>query len=141
MTWWMWVLLGFFLLGVEMASTTLHVGFFGAGALFVALLVGLGWNGPLWAQLLVFTGFSLVALFIIRPPLMRKLKLNEPKVVDTLIGEQAMPIEDIAVQAIGKAEMRGSTWSAQNVGSNTLKKGQRCTVESVDGLLIRVRAQ
>ena len=140
MTWWMWVLLGFLLLGIEMASTTMHVGFFGAGALFVALLVGLGWNGPLWGQLLIFTAFSLVALFLIRPPLMRMLKLNEPKVVDTLIGEQAKAIDDIPVQAIGKAEMRGSTWSAQNVGSSTLTKGQRCTVESVDGLLIRVRA-
>ncbi len=139
MTWWMWVLLGFVLLGIEMASTTLHVGFFGAGALFVALLVGLGWNGPLWGQLLVFTGFSLVALFIIRPPLMRKLRFNETKVVDTLVGEQATPMEDIAVQAIGKAEMRGSTWNAQNVGTGTLTKGQRCTVESVDGLLIRIR--
>lgn len=140
MTWWMWVLLGFLLLGIEMASTTMHVGFFGAGALFVALLVGLGWNGPLWGQLLVFTAFSLVALFLIRPPLMRVLKLNEPRVVDTLVGEQALAIEDIPAQAIGKAEMRGSTWSAQNVGSNTVTKGQRCTVESVEGLLIRIKA-
>jgi len=119
----------------------MHVAFFGAGALFVGLLVGLGWNGPLWAQLLVFTGFSLVALLFIRPPLMRRLKLNEPKIVDTLVGEQAMAMGDIAVQSIGKAEMRGTTWNAQNVGTGPLTKGQRCTVESVEGLVIRVRAQ
>lgn len=140
LSWWIWGLIGFFLLAVEMGSTTMHVGFFGAGALFVALLVGLGWDGPLWAQLLVFTGSSLVGLFFIRPPLMRRLKLNESKVVDTLIGEQALAMEDIPAQSIGKAEMRGSTWNAQNVGTSTLTKGQRCTVESVDGLLIRIRA-
>ena len=140
MTWWMWVLLGFLLLGMEMASTTLHVAFFGIGALFVGLLVGIGWDSPLWQQLTVFTASALVGLFFVRPPLMRYLKFNEPKVVDTLVGEQAIPMEEIAAQAIGKAEMRGSTWNAQNVGTGTLKKGQRCTVESVDGLLIRIRA-
>ena len=135
----MWVLLGFVLLGIEMASTTMHVAFFGLGALFVGLLVGLGWNGPLWAELLVFTASALVGLFFIRPPLMRKLNFNEAKVVDTLVGEQAVPMEEIAAQQIGKAEMRGSTWNAQNVGTTTLTKGQRCTVESVDGLTIRIR--
>ena len=140
MTWWIWVLVGFALLAIEFASTTLHVAFFGLGGLFVALLVGLGWHGPLWAQLLVFTTFSLVALLLIRPPLMRKLKLNESKEVDTLIGENAIAMDDIAVQGFGKAEMRGSSWNAQNVGTATLTKGQRCTVESVEGLVIRVRA-
>jgi inner membrane protein len=141
MTWWLWVLLGFLLLAIEMMSTTMHVGFFGGGALFVGLLVGLGWNGPLWAQLLVFSGSALIGLFFIRPPLMRRLKLNEAKVVDTLIGEQATAMDDIAPQGIGKAEMRGSTWNAQNVGSSLLTKGQRCTVESVEGLSIRIKAQ
>jgi membrane protein implicated in regulation of membrane protease activity len=140
MTWWIWVLIGFALLAIEFASTTLHVAFFGLGGFFVALLVGLGWHGPLWAQVLAFTTFSLVALLIIRPPLMRKLKLNESKDVDTLIGENAIAMDDIAVQAFGKAEMRGSSWNAQNVGTGTLTKGQRCTVESVEGLVIRVRA-
>ena len=139
MTWWIWVLVGFALLAIEFASTTLHVAFFGLGGLFVALLVGLGWQGPLWAQLLVFTTFSLVALLLIRPPLMRKLKLNESKDVDTLIGESAIAMDDIAAQGFGKAEMRGSSWNAQNVGTTTLTKGQRCTVESVEGLVIRVR--
>ena len=140
MSWWIWVLIGFALLAIEFASTTLHVAFFGLGGLFVALLVGLGWHGPLWAQLLVFTGFSLVALLFLRPPIMRRLKLNESKEVDTLVGEQAIAIDDIAVQNVGKAEMRGSTWTAVNVGMSPLTKGQRCTVESVDGLKIRVRA-
>ena len=140
MTWWIWVLIGFALLAIEFASTTLHVAFFGLGGLFVALLVGLGWHGPLWAQLLVFTTFSLVALLLIRPPLMRKLKMNESKDVDTLIGENAFAMDEIGVQGFGKAEMRGSSWNAQNVGTTTLTKGQRCTVESVEGLVIRVRA-
>ncbi len=141
MSWWIWVLIGFVLLAIEMASTTLHVGFFGAGAFFVGLLVGLGWNGPLWQQLIVFTAFSLIALFFIRPPLMRRLKLNETKVVDTMIGEQAIAMDEIGAGAIGKAEMRGSTWNARNVGPGPVSRGQRCAVEQVEGLLLHIRAQ
>ena len=141
MTWWVWVLFGFFLLALEFISTTMHVGFFGAGALFVACLVGLGWHGPLWAQLLVFTAFSLVALFIIRPPLMRKLKLTQTKIVDTMVGERATAMDDIAVQSIGKAEMRGSSWSARNVGTTPIPKGQGCVVDGIEGLVLQVRAK
>ena len=140
MTWWIWVLIGIALLGIEFASTTLHVGFFGGGALVVALLVGAGWDGPLWQQLLLFTGTSLVALFFLRPIAMRKFRLNEPRVVDSLIGEEARALDDIGVKSRGTAELRGSTWSAENVGPTPLKKGQRCTVARVDGLLLHIRA-
>jgi membrane protein implicated in regulation of membrane protease activity len=118
----------------------MHSAFFAAGAFFVALLVALNAGGPLWLQLLTFTAISLVTLFLIRPYVVRKLRLSETKVVDTMIGEQATALEEMAVAAFGKAEMRGSTWSARNVGETALNRGQRCTVERVEGLLLHVRA-
>jgi membrane protein implicated in regulation of membrane protease activity len=36
--------------------------------------------------------------------------------------------------------MRGSTWTARNVGETQLLKGQRCVVEKVVGLTLYVRA-
>jgi membrane protein implicated in regulation of membrane protease activity len=140
MSWWIWVLVAFALLAIEFMSTTMHVGFFGGGALFVALLVAAGWNGGVAAQLLAFTLSSVIALAVFRPIVVRRLKLNETKAVDTMVGEQATALEDIAVQARGRAEMRGSTWSAQNIGTQPLKKGERCTVDRVDGLLLHLRA-
>ena len=140
MSWWIWVLVAFALLAIEFISTTMHVGFFGGGALFVALLVAAGWDSGLAAQLLVFTASSVIALAVFRPLVVRKLKLNETKAVDTMVGEQATALEDIAVQERGRAEMRGSTWTAQNMGSQPLKKGERCTVDRVDGLLLHLRA-
>ena len=140
MAWWIWVLAGFALLAIEMGSTTMHVGFFGLGAFVEGLLTGLGIAGPLWVQILTFTLVSLVALFFIRPVVMRKLRLNETKVVDTLIGESAVAIDSIGPGVIGKAEMRGSTWSAVNAGSSPLQPGQRARVERVDGLTIHIRA-
>ena len=140
MAWWIWVLAGFGLLAIEMASTTMHVGFFGLGAFVEGLVVGLGIGGPLWAQILTFTLVSLVALFLIRPIVMRKLRLNETKIVDTLIGESAVAVDSIGPGVIGKAEMRGSTWNAINAGNSPLQAGQRARVERVDGLTIHIRA-
>ena len=140
MAWWIWVLIGIALLGLEFVSTTLHVSFFAAGAFLVALLYAFGWTAPLWQQLVVFTASSLIAFFFIRPIVVKKLRLSEDKVVDSLIGEHATAMDEIAVQARGRAELRGSTWTAQNVGDSPLTKGQRCTVERVEGLLLHVRA-
>ena len=140
MTWWIWVLAGFLLLGLEFVSTTMHVGFFAVGAFVVAVLVALGWDGPLWQQLIVFTAVSLVSFFFLRPIVVRKLRLNRDVPVDSIAGEQAVAVDDIPVGARGKAELRGSTWSAQNVGNNPVTRGQRCTVERVEGLLLHIRA-
>ena len=140
MAWWIWVLAGFALLAIEMASTTMHVGFFGLGAFIEGLIVGLGFGGVLWVQILTCVVISLVALFFIRPIVMKKLRLNETRVVDTLIGESAVAIDSIGPGITGKAEMRGSTWTAVNAGSSPLTAGQRARVERVDGLTIHIRA-
>lgn len=139
MAWWIWVLIGFVLLAVEMASTTMHIAFFAVGAFVVALLAAFGVHLPLWGELLVFTGVSLAAFFFVRPYVVRRLRLNETRVVDSLIGEQAIALDDIAPASIGKAEMRGTTWSARNIGETSLARGQRCVVTHVEGLVLHVR--
>ena len=42
---------------------------------------------------------------------------------------------------IGKVELRGSSWSAENVGAEPLAQGRRGVVAAVDGLKLHVRAQ
>ena len=140
MSWWIWVLAGFALLAIEMASTTMHVGFFGLGAFIEGLIVSFGVGGPLWAQIFTFTIVSLVLLFFVRPYVMKRMKLTETRVVDTLIGESAVAIDSMGPGVIGKAEMRGSTWTAINAGTSPLLAGQRARVERVDGLTIHIRA-
>lgn len=140
MTWWIWVLIGLLLLSLEFVSSTMHIGLFAVGAFVVAILVGVGIHMPLWAQLILFTLVSIVSLLFIRPILVKKLRLSEKKEIDTLVGEQAMAMEDIAPATVGRAELRGTTWTARNVGETTLMRGQRCVVARVDGLTIHLRA-
>lgn len=140
MEWWIWVLAGFLLLAVEMASTTMHIGVFAVGAFVVGILVGFGVDMPLWGQLVLFASISLFGFFFLRPTIVRKLRLHETKKVDQIPGESAVALEDIAPAALGRAELRGSTWSATNIGSTPLARGQRCVVDRVDGLTLHVRA-
>lgn len=146
MAWWAWFLLGFLLLGLEVTSLGLHLAFFGLGALAVGLLVALDLGGPLWVQFLLFTVISIASLLLFRGPLLRRLRtsvLGEARNqdLDSVIGGTAVAAEDIAVNALGHAELRGSSWKARNIGDTPLSAGQRCVVERVEGLMLFVRAQ
>ncbi|MGH9456138.1 MAG: NfeD family protein [Thermoanaerobaculia bacterium] len=140
MPWWVWVLIGFVLLGIEFSSAGLHIAFFGFGAIAVGVLVWLGIGGPLWVQLLLFTAISLASLLLFRKPLLRVLKLDRgPDRIDTLVGETAVTLDAIPAGARGRAELRGTAWSALNVATEALQPGARCVVERVDGLTIYIR--
>lgn len=141
MIWWFWVVLGFILIAAE----TLHMGlfliFFGIGAVVVGLLTKFGLAGPEWAQWLWFSALSVVSVALFRKPLLHRLKLNERKPVDTMIGEIAKAMEAIAVNGRGKVELRGTSWNASNVGAKPLAAGECAKVESVDGINLKVRAE
>jgi membrane protein implicated in regulation of membrane protease activity len=139
MLWWHWVVVGLVLAGLELLTPGgFFVIFFGAGALIVGVLVLLGAGGPLWMQWLLFTALSLAAVLFLRRPLQHWLQstMGGGRDVDSILGELAVPLGDIPVGQVGRAELRGSAWSARNVGTTDLARGQRCTVVRVDGLTI-----
>ena len=42
---------------------------------------------------------------------------------------------------IGRAELRGTTWSARGVDGAALARGTRCRVDHIDGLTLWLRAE
>jgi inner membrane protein len=140
MVWWIWVLIGFLLLGLELATTTLHLAFFGIGALIVGLIVLFGFDGPLWVELLMFTGISVLLLLFRRPLLNMFRSGSEDKAIDTLVGEVAIVVDEMAPNSIGRAELRGATWTARNISERILARGERCLVARVEGLTIHITA-
>jgi membrane protein implicated in regulation of membrane protease activity len=59
--------------------------------------------------------------------------------VDSLIGETALALEDIAPGDIGKVEMRGASWTAHNAGTQPVHRSERLKVERVEGLTLYIR--
>ena len=139
MPWWGWVVLGAILLISEIVlSTDFYLVFFAAAAFIVGLLSLLGADLPVSAEWLLFALLSIGALILFRARLRQKIKTREHD-VDNLEDQIAVAAEPIAVGATGQAELRGSTWSAVNTGEVDLEVGDRCRVESVNGLVLSIR--
>ena len=143
MTWWLWIVLGLLLAGVELATPGgFFIIFFGIAALIVGLLDLAGLAAAPWLQWLLFPAISLLALRLFRQPLMNAMGLRDgPDDVDTLVGQVAVPASDIAAGGHGRAELRGTIWQARNVGDTGLSAGQRCRVVAVQGLMLDLRSE
>lgn len=137
MEWWTWIVLGIILLGAEMiVPGGFFMLFFGFGAIIVGVLVLLNLAGPDWLQWFLFSVASLAMLLLLRQRVISLLGTSNTPEVDSLVGQTAIPLEAIAPGATGKVELRGSNWNGHNGTKLTLQKGQRCTVDRVEGLTL-----
>src|SRR3982750_2478821 len=126
--WWHWLALGLILIALELAASGgFYIIFFGVAAIIVAALSFLGISGPTWVELLLFSVLSVVSLLFFRNPMLRWMKLDRgARDVDSLVGETAVVTQNIAAGEVGRVELRGTSWSARNHGSETLATGRRC---------------
>ena len=141
--WWHWLVLGLLLVLLELAASGgFYIIFFGIAALLVGLLSALGVAGPLWLQLLLFSGLSVGALLLFRARLLKWLQIDpQAPTVDSLIGEIGIVDHDLPPDGVGKVEVRGSAWSARNATSSLLARGARCRVVRVEGLMLFVEPE
>src|SRR5262245_9231231 len=135
---WQWLALGLVLITLELASSGgFYVIFFGVAAIAISFLRVFNLAGPAWMQLVLFAVLSVGSLLLFRNPLLRWMKLDTPAPdVDSLLNDTAVPIDDIPAGEVGRAELRGTVWSARNNAAVTLARGQRCRVVRVDRLMI-----
>jgi membrane protein implicated in regulation of membrane protease activity len=142
MDWWLWILLGLALLAVEVITPGgFHLLFFGAAALVVGTLVALG-LGSVAVQWLLFSIGSVASLLLFRQRLLALFRSPEDAhEVDSLRGEVAVLLDDLPVAGVGRAELRGTTWSVRNAAGRDLRAGERCLVERVDGLSLWLKPE
>lgn len=142
MEWWIWIGLGLVLLAVELlADGQFYVLFFGAGGIVTGAVAATGLADNVALQASIFLVASVGALIFFRDRMWERFRNVEGKPVDALENEIAIALAEIAVDGVGKAELRGTTWSARNVGGAVLVEGQRCNVVRVDGLTLHIRAE
>jgi membrane protein implicated in regulation of membrane protease activity len=143
MVWWLWLLLGLILLGAEMATPGgFYVIFFGTAALLVGALGAFEVVVSPIAQWLLFSVVSIASLVLFRRRLLAAFETPPRReATDALRGEVAVLGEALAPGAIGKAELRGTSWTVCNSDSRPLRAGERCRVERVDGLTLMIRGE
>ena len=144
MAWWMWVLAGFVLLGLELGTPGgFFLAFFGVAAIVVGGLTAAGIAQAVWVQWLLFSVLSVVSVLLFRKPLLEWMKKREPvrPAVDSMVGETAILTEDLPAGGVGKAELRGTSWSVRTRAGQAVARGRRCRVEEVEGLTLWVKAE
>jgi inner membrane protein len=142
MEWWIWIVLGLALmLGELITPGGFYILFFGIGAVLVGVLAGFDVAGPAWFQVILFLLVSVVTLWRFRERLLQVTRGATPDNVDSMVGETAVIMEEIPSNGIGKAEMRGTSWNARNIGEKPLVRGERCRVERIEGLTLVVRGE
>ena len=141
MAWWGWIVTGVALLAAETAvAADFYLAVLGVSALVVGLIGFAGPSLPMWLQWLLFGAFSAVLLLVVRRVV--------PRVADTsrdqnqaIIGEVAVVQERIDPGGLGRAELRGTAWTARNVSGAPLAAGSRVRVRRIDGLMLDVEPE
>jgi membrane protein implicated in regulation of membrane protease activity len=141
--WWIWIVGGLILGGLEavLSGGELYLLFVGAAAIVVGF-VDLGGGDSLTTQLFVFCAVAGGSLIFFRRRLSDRLKSGAvDREVDTFIGERARAVKDLSGGGEGKVELRGALWNARNLDGRTIVAGQACRVEKVEGLTLWVRSE
>lgn len=141
MLWWQWTVLGILLLCAELTvDAQFYLVFLGVSAVIVGL-VDLAWPGSaMWAEWLLFSVLAIVTFVVFRNRLYEKLRGDSPQRGPELIGEIGIVEADIEVGGTGRVELRGTTWTARNVGDRALQQSTRVRVDAVSGVTVDVRS-
>src|SRR6266446_8269398 len=129
MAWWGWAILGVACMVIEVHLTQDFTLFcVGVAAFVVTAVAAFAVDLPYWSHWLLFSALAVVVLLTVRKPLLGRLRPDRGRDADFdyLLGEVATPSEDLAANGVGKAELRGSVWTARNAEPTNLSKGQRC---------------
>jgi inner membrane protein len=141
MAWWIWIILGAVLLGAEMIiAADFYLVFFGASGLLMGLALLVGLELPSWAQWLIYATMAILLLVTYRTRLKASLTKPDQELDAEIVDEVGVASEDIATGSDGKIELRGTSWSARNVGDQDMKVGDPARVVEKTGLLLRVRS-
>lgn len=134
-----WLIVGLLMLVAELVSVSLVFVFFAIGAFITSLLGAMGIVTEPDAQILVFSGVSVLSLVLLRKQAKaifarkgKHLEYNE------FAGETGMVIKEIPAEGEGKIFYRGAEWIAISNHSNTIEAGSKVVIRSTAGIKLIV---
>jgi len=142
MPWWGWMVIGMLLLGAELfiIEAEFFLVLIGVAAILTGLLGLVIPTLPEWLQWLVFAGLALVSMVFFRKRVYRMLRREVPAMADDMLSERLQLPVGLPVDGTCRVELRGSTWTARNVGPAAIAPGVTVRVVGVDGITLRVEA-
>ncbi|MBN8279814.1 MAG: NfeD family protein [Gammaproteobacteria bacterium] len=143
MVWWGWMVVGALLLGAELfvIEAEFFLVFMGVAAVVTGLLALAAPEVPNWAQWLVFAGLSLVSMVFFRKRVYGLLRREIADLPNDMEREEFELPVGLPVGAACRVELRGSTWTARNVGLGPIPPRSRVRVVGMDGITLKVEAR
>lgn len=135
-----WLIIFVALIAIEIATLGLTTIWFAAGALMATIAAAVG--VPLYLQIVLFLGVSILLLFFTRPIAVKYFNKDRAKTnVEGLIGKQAIVISEINnIQGIGQVTVDGLEWSARSEeDGHFIPIGKVAEVIEVKGVKLIVR--
>lgn len=141
MPWWIWLIAGIVLIGLELtvADLAFYLVFIGAAALVVGVLEAGGAGLPAAGQWLLFAVLAFSSMVLFREKLYRRLRT-----VPGFDNSAAGPAGTVAVReevppgGSTRVALRGTEWDARNVGATPIKAGEQALVVKTEGNVLQI---
>jgi membrane protein implicated in regulation of membrane protease activity len=142
MQWWGWIGIGMLLLGAELfvIEADFYLVFMGAAAVLTGVLALVVPGLATWGHWLVFAALALISMVFFRKRVYRMLRREVADLPNDMLREQVLLPTGLPVDGTCRVELRGSTWTARNVGAEPIAPGSTARIVGVDGITLHVQA-
>lgn len=136
-----WLVVAIVLVILEIMTAGFGVICFAIGAVFSALVAGLG--GSITWQIVVFAVVSLLTFVFLRPVVIRFLDKKSKDVktnADAVIGRKGIVSERIdSAQHTGRVAIDGDDWKAISEDGSVIEKGAEVKIVKMDSIILTVK--
>ena len=141
MPWWIWLIGGLVLMGVELTAVdaAFFLMFLGASAVLVGILELSGAGLPFWGQWLAYAVLAVTSLALFRKRLYNKVRGRAPGYQSVTAGGLVEVAEKLAVGGETRVRYRGTQWTARNLGPSAITAGASAQVVRAEGTVLEIK--
>lgn len=140
--WWIWVVIGIFLIIIEIFTQNFLIMWFGIASIVTAIPVY--YNSPLEVVIFIYTVTLLILTTYVRKLTINHF-LNDTSIktnTDILVGQRGVVTNKINIsKGIGRVKIGHEDWSALSIDNSVLEVGTKVKVKSIDGVKLIVEEE
>ena len=141
MNWWGWLIIGFLLMGAELTAVdaAFYLIFVGAAAICMGILGLVGVTLPIWVQWVLFSVLAVGSMVLFRQKLYDRLRGGAAAGFDGSAAGATVGVKEMVPPGgRTRVKLRGSRWTAVNVGPAPIAAGADARVVESDGVELRI---
>ena len=140
MPWWAWLIAGVVLMVVELAAidASFYLVFLGVAAVLVGIAVLGDPTLAIGTQWILYGVLAVASMVFFRRKLYERLRGGAQGFDNSTVGEIVELAEDVPAGGSTRVDMRGSQWTATNVGTTPMGAGARARIVAVSGARVDV---